>query len=134
MSFNNCRLMSNAQCPISNVQLRRGERIKSGFPTNAAIEIILPFITIGSISNPMKFDLDERLINYSVLILKIVDSLPDNKGANHLANQIVRSGTAPCLTFGVGHWTFKNRNQVKSSNRLQKSFRSDINCLSITAR
>ena len=48
----------------------------------------------------MKFDLDERLINYSVLILEIVDSLPDNKGANHLANQIVRSATAPSLMYG----------------------------------
>ena len=48
----------------------------------------------------MKFDLDERLINYNVLILKIADSLPDNKGANHLANQMVRSGTAPSLMYG----------------------------------
>ena len=48
----------------------------------------------------MKFDLDERLISFSVMILEIVDSLPDNKGANHLANQIVRSGTAPSLMYG----------------------------------
>jgi four helix bundle protein len=48
----------------------------------------------------MKYDLEERLINYSVLILDIVDVLPDNKGANHLANQIVRSGTAPALMYG----------------------------------
>jgi hypothetical protein len=39
----------------------------------------------------MKYDLEERLINYSVLILDIVDVLPDNRGANHLAGQIVRS-------------------------------------------
>ena len=35
----------------------------------------------------MKFDLQERLINYSVLVLKIADSLPQDKGAKHLANQ-----------------------------------------------
>jgi len=34
----------------------------------------------------MKYDLEERLIIYSVLILQVVKSLPDDKGANHLAN------------------------------------------------
>jgi hypothetical protein len=43
----------------------------------------------------MKFDLEERLIEYSVLILDVVESSPDNKGANHLTGQLVRSGTAP---------------------------------------
>ena len=37
----------------------------------------------------MKYDLEERLIGYSVLILDIVDVLPENKGANHLGNQVV---------------------------------------------
>jgi len=40
------------------------------------------------------------LIDYSVLILDIVDLLPDNRGANHLAGQLVRSGTAPALMYG----------------------------------
>jgi four helix bundle protein len=48
----------------------------------------------------MKFNLEERLIDYSVLILDIVDVMEDNKGSNHLASQIVRSGTAPALLYG----------------------------------
>jgi len=43
----------------------------------------------------MKFDLEERLINYSVMILDLIELLPDDRGANHLAGQLVRSGTAP---------------------------------------
>jgi four helix bundle protein len=48
----------------------------------------------------MKFDLEERLIDYSVEVLEIVDLLPNNKGANHLGNQLVRSSTAPALNYG----------------------------------
>jgi hypothetical protein len=47
----------------------------------------------------MKFNLEERLIEYSVLILEIVEHTPDNKGANHLTGQLVRSGTAPTLVY-----------------------------------
>jgi four helix bundle protein len=40
------------------------------------------------------FDLEERLINFSVRIVHAVDSLPDTKTANHIRGQILRSGTA----------------------------------------
>lgn len=47
-----------------------------------------------------KFNLQERLINYSVLIIKIVDGTSATKAGNHLAGQLVRSGTAPALHYG----------------------------------
>mgnify|MGYP006217843063 CR=1 FL=1 len=48
----------------------------------------------------MKFNLQNRLINFAVLILDITEKLPDNKGSNHLSGQLVRSGTAPALQYG----------------------------------
>lgn len=48
----------------------------------------------------MKFDLEDRIIDYAVIILDIVEKLPNNKGANHLGGQLVRSGTAPALLYG----------------------------------
>ena len=73
----------------------------------------------------MKYDLEERLISYSVLILDIVDILPDNKGANHLANQLVRSGTAPSLMYG--DFIHKMRLPLKE-------LRETYNCLKIIDR
>jgi four helix bundle protein len=81
----------------------------------------------------MKFNLDERLINYSVLILEIVESLPDNKGANHLANQIVRSGTAPSLMYGEAQ-SSESRKDFIHKMRPLKELRETHNCLEILNR
>ena len=42
-----------------------------------------------------KADLEERLIKFSVLIIKILEDIPSNKAGNHLSGQLVRSGTSP---------------------------------------
>ncbi len=45
-------------------------------------------------------DLEERLINYAVEIINIVDTTPSTKAGNHLSGQLVRSGTSPALNYG----------------------------------
>ena len=47
-----------------------------------------------------KFDLEERLIKFSIDIIEVVELLPPTKAGNHLAAQLVRSGTAPALNYG----------------------------------
>jgi hypothetical protein len=34
-----------------------------------------------------KHDLEDRLINFAVLIIKITEEMPENKAANHLQNK-----------------------------------------------
>jgi len=41
------------------------------------------------------FNLEDRLINFAVLILDFVEKLPDNYSAKHLGSQLSRSGTFP---------------------------------------
>jgi four helix bundle protein len=47
-----------------------------------------------------KFDLDERLLEYSAQIVRLVDRLPRTVAANHVANQLLRSGTSPLPNHG----------------------------------
>ena len=82
----------------------------------------------------MKYDLEERLINYSVLILDIVDELPDNKGANHLANQIVRSGTAPSLMYGEAQSSESRKDFIHKMRLPLKELRETYNCLKNISR
>jgi four helix bundle protein len=49
---------------------------------------------------PRKFDLEDRLVNYSSTIMKLVEGLPTSKGGGHIGNQMVRSGVAPALLYG----------------------------------
>lgn len=48
----------------------------------------------------MKFDLEDRLIDFAALVIDIIELLPDNGACNHLAGQLVRSGTPPALIYG----------------------------------
>ena len=47
-----------------------------------------------------KYNLEKRLIDFSVLIIDIVNEMPNSKAGNTLANQIVRSGTSVALNYG----------------------------------
>ena len=46
------------------------------------------------------YDLEERLLEYSVRIIKIVEQLPKTRTGNHIAGQLLRSGTSPYPNHG----------------------------------
>lgn len=56
-----------------------------------------------------KYDLEERLIAFSVLIIDIVNEMINSKAGNHLAGQIIRSGTSQHIIIE----RFKVQNQEK---------------------
>ncbi|NIA17405.1 MAG: four helix bundle protein [Planctomycetes bacterium] len=47
-----------------------------------------------------KFNLEERLLEYSVRIIKVVESLPNNRVGSHISNQLLRSGTSAYPNHG----------------------------------
>jgi len=47
-----------------------------------------------------RYDLEERLLEYSVRIIKIVEQLPNTRTGNHVAGQLLRSGTSPYPNHG----------------------------------
>ncbi len=50
--------------------------------------------------NNKKYDLEDRLIDFSVRIINIVEELPNTRTGNHIANQLVRCGTSPAPNYG----------------------------------
>jgi four helix bundle protein len=46
------------------------------------------------------FGLEERLLEYSAQIIKIVEQLPNTRTGNHIAGQLLRSGTSPFPNHG----------------------------------
>lgn len=52
------------------------------------------------VENNKKFDLEERLIAFSLLDIEIVEMLPSTKAGNHIAGQLLRSGTSPAFNYG----------------------------------
>ena len=44
--------------------------------------------------------LEDRLIDFAVRIISVVEALPDSKAGKHVASQLVRSGTSPAPNYG----------------------------------
>jgi len=46
------------------------------------------------------YDLEERLLHFSARIARLSERLPRSRPGNHVANQILRSGTSPLSNHG----------------------------------
>ena len=46
-----------------------------------------------------KFDLQDRLIDFSVDLIKLLDNLPSSIVGKHLKGQLTKSGTSPALNY-----------------------------------
>jgi four helix bundle protein len=46
-----------------------------------------------------RYDLQERLIQFAVDILKLVDMIPKTKAGNHISGQLTRCGTSPAPNY-----------------------------------
>ncbi|WP_263818301.1 four helix bundle protein [Salinibacter sp.] len=47
-------------------------------------------------------ELEDRLIDFAVRIGKVADALPDTRLGQHIAGQLVRSGTSPAPNYSEG--------------------------------
>lgn len=47
-----------------------------------------------------KYDLEERLLEYSAAIIRLVDHIPNTRAGNHVAGQLLRSGTSALPNHG----------------------------------
>lgn len=48
----------------------------------------------------VRYDLEDRLLEFAAGIVQLVDSLPDTRAANHIAGQLLRCGTSPLSNHG----------------------------------
>jgi len=51
-------------------------------------------------SNEKKFDLEERLLKFASAIIDLSEKLPNSRAGNHVASQVLRSGTSPYAVHG----------------------------------
>jgi len=46
------------------------------------------------------FDLEERLLDFAVRVIRTAESLPKTKVGTHMAGQLIRCGTSPAAIYG----------------------------------
>ena len=76
-----------------------------------------------------KYDLEERLIEFSVLIIEIVNDMANSKAGNHLSGQLVRSGSSVSLNYGEAHSAESRKDFIHKMKIILKELRETFVCL-----
>ena len=82
-----------------------------------------------------KFNLQERLVDFAVQIIDVVDALPKNPVCKHLgSNQLLRSGTSPALNYGEAQSAESRADFIHKVKIILKELRESFVCLRILNR
>lgn len=50
--------------------------------------------------NQRKYDLEDRFVNYTCIMIDIVESLPNTRAGNYMAGQLIKSCHSPTFNYG----------------------------------
>ena len=81
--------------------------------------------------NKKKFDLEERLIDFAILIIEVSENLINTPAGKHISGQIVRSGTSPALQYGEAQGAESRADFVHKLKVLLKELRETLVSLKI---
>lgn len=82
----------------------------------------------------MKYDLEERLLTYSVRIIQLVERLPNSRVGNHVSGQLLRSGTSPYPNHGEAQAAESGKDFVHKLRVSLKEFRESQRWLRLIKR
>jgi len=81
-----------------------------------------------------KFNLDERLIEFASAIIDIAETLPKTIAGNHIAGQLIRSGSSPCLQYGEAQSAESRNDFIHKMKISLKELRETYNGLRLIKR
>ena len=81
-----------------------------------------------------RYDLEERLLEFSARIIRLVDRLPNTRAGNHVAGQLLRSGTSPLPNHGEAQAAESVKDFVHKLKVCLKELRESIRWLRLIQR
>ena len=78
-------------------------------------------------------ELENRLIDFSIHVVNLIKSLPEDRVTNHLSGQLLRSATSPALNYGEAQGAESRKDFVHKLGVVLKELRESLNCLKILA-
>lgn len=85
-------------------------------------------------SKNRKYDLEDRLIGFSIGIMNLVEMLPKTYTGKHFANQLVRSGTSPAFHYSEAKSAESRKDFVHKFKIALKELRESSTCMKIIKR
>ena len=81
-----------------------------------------------------RFELEERLVDFSVMIIKLTKELSNDYTGKHLSGQIIRSGSSVALNYGEAQSGESRKDFVHKMKISLKELRETLVCLKIIKR
>lgn len=81
-----------------------------------------------------KYDLQQRLIDFSILIIKIAETMNKSYPAQYVKGQMVRSGISPGLHYGEARAAESADDFIHKVKVILKELRETFNGLQITKK
>ena len=79
-------------------------------------------------------DLEDRLVDFAVRIITVIEALPSSRAGNHIAGQLVRSGTAPAPNYGEAQSAESRKDFIHKMKIALKELRETLIWLQIIER
>ena len=79
-------------------------------------------------------ELEDSLIDFAGRIINVVEALPSSKAGNHVAGQLIRSGTAPAPNYGEAQSAESRKDFIHKMKIALKELRETRIWLKITER
>lgn len=78
-----------------------------------------------------KFDLEDRLVDFSSRLVDVVEALPGSGAGNYIAAQLVRCGLAPSLLYGEAQSAESRNDFIHKMKIVLKELKETRVCLKI---
>ena len=81
-----------------------------------------------------RYDLEDRLLEYAANIIRLVERLPNTRAGDHVAGQLLRSGTSPLPNHGEGQAAESRNDFIHKLSICRKELRETRRWLRLVKR
>lgn len=78
-----------------------------------------------------KYDLEERLVDFAIMCMKVAEKLPNTYAGKHFGGQLLRSGSSPALNYGEAQAAESTADFIHKMKICLKELRESQVCLKI---
>lgn len=82
----------------------------------------------------IKFDLEDRLVEFSCRIIEVVESLPSTRAGNYIAAQLIRCELAPALLYGEAQGAESRSDFIHKMKICLKELKETRVCLKVISK
>ena len=81
-----------------------------------------------------KYDLEDRLVDYTCRMIDVVEALPNTRAGNYIAGQLIKSCHSPTFNYGEAQAAESPKDFIHKIQVILKELRESRICLKVLSR